>query len=385
MTDQLRSNTEQQQQQQRRTRLSSMYESGASNSGQLPQPPNRSRLNSTTGAVASQPPSNTARARTMSSASRSSNLGQPEYTGDRTYATLGSRNQQPLSTLSSSSSSSRRTSWAPHKLSQAATPSLADFDPTTTATPSSSASRPATGSRIPSFGRSTSSHPRLGDSLLGQRKTSDSNSRSHAALASSASSSSLTFPARSDSLNRSTRLTSTAASAASSASISSLASISRSTSGSMGPPSSTSHSALLNHPRNPSHSSYSNNRTQPRISPSLPDFGSSFGSALFDDPSNELPTTAELDESDTDTRTPLATSAPFAPAPPSSSSTTTTRPHNLHLGLRESPSLSSRFSNFSSAIATPEASDDPSKMLGRIPSGASLPSRSARSDTQQPA
>lgn len=355
MSDQLRSNTEQQQ---RRTRLSSMYESGASNSGQLAQlaqPPTRSRLNSTTGALASQPPSNTARARTMSSASRSSNLVQPESTRDRSYATLGSRNQQPLS---ASSSTSRRTSWTPHKLTQAGTPSLADFDPNHALAAASSASRPATGSRIPSFGRSTSSHPRLGDSLLAQRKTSDSNSRSHA-LASSASSSSLTFPARSDSLNTS---------------ISSLQSLSRSTSGSMGPPPSTSHSALLN-PRKPSDSTLSTSRTLPRISPSLPHFGNSFGSALFDDATNELPTTAELDESDTDTRTPLATSAPFAAAPTSSA-----RPHNLHLGLRESPSLSSRFSNFSSAIATPEASDDPSKMLGRIVSGASLPSRSARSD-----
>ncbi|SPO30661.1 related to putative dual specificity protein kinase pom1 [Ustilago trichophora] len=366
-------------------------------------PPTRTRLNSTTGISAASPlsTSSSARARTMSSASRLSTVSQdsssePRSQSDRAYATLGSR-QPPASIAQgpshSSTTTSRRTSWTPHKLSQPAPQSLADFDPNVSASAfsttcsSASASRPATGSRIPSFGRTGSTQPRLGDALLGHRKVSDSSSRP-LTLTSSTSSSSLTFPARSDSLARSSRLNSTATSGtmSSSQSVNSVASISRSTSGSMGPPQSTaSQSSSLAGRRTtnatqPTSSSLSapQNGQLPRISPSLPDFGQSFGAALFDHktlarrgsdttgPSSNS-SIAEVDERDEDSHTPQATSAPF----PSSDSRNTSlslsngKPTNMHLSLRESPSLSSRFSNFSSALATPEGSDDPSKVLGR--------------------
>ncbi|CDW99499.1 hypothetical protein [Sporisorium scitamineum] len=345
----------------------------------------RSRLNSTTG-VSSTPPlsgsSSSARARTMSSASRLSTSSssqfepssEPRYHTDRAAATLGSR--QPTASIAqspshSSSIASRRTSWTPRKLSQSGTtPSLADLHPNASAnagTPSSSTSlsRPSTGSRIPSFGRTASSQPRLGDALLGQRKTSDSLSRP-LTLTSSASSSSLTFPARSDSLSRSSRLASntTSTSISSSQSVSSVSSVSRSTSGSMGPPqlpASQSSGLIGRRATNTAQAAPPNSHGAaqlPRISPSLSDF--------------------ELDERKEDGHTPQASSGPF-PAPESRNlSLSNGKQSQMHLGLRESPSLSSRFSNFSSALATPEASDDPSKVLGR--SAASSTSRSMRDE-----
>uniref|UniRef100_V5GSC9 Uncharacterized protein n=1 Tax=Kalmanozyma brasiliensis (strain GHG001) TaxID=1365824 RepID=V5GSC9_KALBG len=50
----------------------------------------------------------------------------------------------------------------------------------------------------------------------------------------------------------------------------------------------------------------------------------------------------------------------------------------MRLGLPESPSFSSRFSNFSSALATPEGTDDPNKILGRA--AASSTARSLRNE-----
>ncbi|SPC64000.1 related to putative dual specificity protein kinase pom1 [Ustilago sp. UG-2017b] len=70
---------------------------------------------------------------------------------------------------------------------------------------------------------------------------------------------------------------------------------------------------------------------------------------------------AEVDERDQDGRTPQATSGAF----PSSSKS---KPQNMHLGLHHSPGLASRFSNFSSDLATPEGSEDRNKLLGRSPS-----------------
>ncbi len=123
------------------------------------------------------------------------------------------------------------------------------------------------------------------------------------------------------------------------------------------------------------------------ISPSLPDFGQSFGAALFDEEAmgrrgSEATTTtsiAEVDERDDDGSTPQAISAPFTASDSSIASSSNGKPQNLHLGLRESPSLSSRFSNFSSALVTPEGSDDPSKVLSR-PTGSSATSRSSRGE-----
>ncbi|SOV03392.1 related to putative dual specificity protein kinase pom1 [Ustilago sp. UG-2017a] len=367
-------------------------------------PPTRTRLNSTTRVSTGSPltSSSNTRARTMSSASRLSTLSQaepssePRYQSDRTYATLASRHQGPSIAQSPSHSlraASRRTSWTPHKLSQSSTSSLADFNPNLSTSQyangsgslgsTTSTSRPATGSRIPSFGRTGTSQSRLGDALLGQRKTSDSSSRSMA-ITSSASSSSLAFPARSDSLARSSRLTNTltSASMSSSQSVSSLSSISRSTSGTMGPPTSASQSTNLA-PRRTTNTTQSassssslhaphNDSQHPKISPLLPHFGQSFGAALFDDDAmgrRASDTTAthsncsiaEVDERDQDGRTPQATSGAF----PSSSKS---KPQNMHLGLRHSPGLASRFSNFSSDLATPEGSEDPNKLLGRSPS-----------------
>ncbi|SYW73797.1 related to putative dual specificity protein kinase pom1 [Ustilago bromivora] len=278
-------------------------------------PPTRTRLNSTTRVSTGSPltSSSNTRARTMSSASRLSTLSQaepssePRYQSDRTYATLASRHQGPSIAQSPSHS-------------------------------------------IPSFGRTGTSQPRLGDALLGQRKTSDSSSRS-TAITSSASSSSLAFPARSDSLARSSRLTNTltSASMSSSQSVSSLSSISRSTNGTMGPP--TSASQLTNlAPRRTINTTQSassssslhaphNDSQHPKISPLLPHFGQSFGAALFDDDA-------------------MATSGAF----PSSSKS---KPQNMHWGLRHSPGLASRFSNFSSDLATPEGSKDPNKLMQR--------------------
>lgn len=363
-------------------------------------------MNSTTSASGTSQAlsSSGARARTMSSASRLSTLAQvdassaePRHQVDRAYATLGSR-QPPASVgpspSASSSTNPRRTSWAPQKLSQSGMPSLADFDPNISSAEynssnagrtATSSQRPATGSRIPSFGRTGSFQPRLGDALLGQRKASDSSSRP-LVLMSSASNSSLTFPARSDSLARSSRLTSVAASASMSSAQSSgsITSMSRTTSGTMGPPLTASQSSSLVG-RNLSSTSQAASSTltaplnvqQPRISPSLPDFGQSFGAALFDDDTmvrrdsdanaaqHSNSSIAEVDEHDEDGRTPQAPSAPFPSSAPRTVSSTNGKPNSLHLGLRHSPSLSSRFSNFSSTLATPEASDDPNKIMTR--------------------
>lgn len=117
---------------------------------------------------------------------------------------------------------------------------------------------------------------------------------------------------------------------------------------------------------------------QPHISPSVSDFGQSFSAAIFDDETlnrQGSDTIAEAGERDDDGNTPLASSAPFP-----SDSRNVSRSHgkpssSMHLGLRESPSLSSRFSNFSSALATPEGSDDPSKVFGRQAMSAPRPSR----------
>ncbi|KAJ1033760.1 hypothetical protein NDA13_001740 [Ustilago tritici] len=211
-------------------------------------PPTRTCLNSTTRVSTGSPltSSSKTRACTMSSASRLSTLSQaepssePRYQSNRAYATLASRHQGPLIVQSPSHSlcaTSRRTSWTPHKLSQSGTSSLANFNPNLLASQyangsgslasTTSTSRPATGLRIPSFGCTGTSQPRLGDALLGQRKTSDSSSRS-TVLTSSASSSSLAFPARSNSLTCSLRLTNTltSASMSSSQSVSSVSSIS---------------------------------------------------------------------------------------------------------------------------------------------------------------
>ncbi|GAC94809.1 likely protein kinase [Pseudozyma hubeiensis SY62] len=370
----------------------------------------RTRLNSTTAASSTTPLSSSsgARSRTMSSASRLSATSssspryepstEPRNMTDRAYATLGSRPTPSLIAQSpshSSTTTSRRTSWTPHKLSQSGAPSLVDFDPNLSAsssstnivgnTPSSTASlsRPSTGSRIPSFGRTASSQPRLGDALLGQRKASDSSSRPPT-LASSASSSSLTFPARSDSLARSSRLASNAASASmsSSSSVSSVSSISRSTSGSMGPPqltASRSTSYVARRANDPSQTAASGlgQAQQPLISPSLTDFGPAFGAALFENDgisSRKRPSAsnlrdsssiAEVEEHDDDSHTPQASSAPFPGSDTRNASLSASKARHMHLGLRESPSLSSHFSNFSSALHTPEASDDPSKVLGR--------------------
>ncbi|TKY88922.1 hypothetical protein EX895_002163 [Sporisorium graminicola] len=372
----------------------------------------RSRLNSTIGVSSTAPfpsSSSSTRARTMSSASRlsASSSSQLEPSSEpRVHATLGSRqlpatiSQRPTQ---SSSIASRRTSWTSRKLSQSGTtPSLADPDlntSTNASTPTSSASlsRPSTGSRIPSFGRTASTQPRLGDALLGQRKNSDSLSRP-LTLSSSVSSSSLTFPARSDSLSRSSRLASnaTSASMSSSQSISSVSSVSRSTSGSMGPPQlSASQSSNLigrratNTAQGAPCSDSLGAAQLPRISPSLPDFGQGFGAALFEDDAlsyrSDNATTlhssssiAELDEREEDGHTPQATSAPFPASASRNVYFSNGKQSQMHLGLPESPSLSSRFSNFSSALATPEASDDPSKVLGR--SAASSTARSMRGE-----
>ncbi|KAJ9474985.1 Dual-specificity kinase, partial [Pseudozyma hubeiensis] len=355
----------------------------------------RTRLNSTTAASSTTPLSSSsgARSRTMSSASRPSTTSssspryepstEPRSTTDRAYATLGSR--PTPSSIAQSPSHSRR----------GGAPSLVDFDPNLSAsssstnvigaTPSSTASlsRPSTGSRIPSFGRSAASQPRLGDALLGQRKASDSSSRP-STLASSASSSSLTFPARSDSLARSSRLASSAASASmsSSNSVSSVSSMSRSTSGSMGPPqltASQSASSVSRRANYPSQSAASGlgPAQQPLISPSLTDFGPAFGAALFENDGlatrkrsdasslRGSSSIAEVEEYDDDSHTPQASSAPFPGSDMRSASLSAGKARQMHLGLRESPSLSSHFSNFSSALHTPEASDDPSKVLGR--------------------
>ncbi|CBQ69019.1 related to putative dual specificity protein kinase pom1 [Sporisorium reilianum SRZ2] len=382
--------------------------------------PTRSRLNSTTGVSSTAPLSSSsnssARARTMSSASRLSTTSsssqfepasEPRHNTDRAYATLGSR--QPAASIAqspshSSSIASRRTSWTPRKLSQSGTtPSLAEADPNasssagTSTSASASQARPSTGSRIPSFGRTASSQPRLGDALLGQRKTSDSLSRP-LTLTSSASSSSLTFPARFDSLSRSSRLASnpTSASMSSSQSVSSVSSISRSASGSMGPPqlSASQSSSLIGRraAANPAQAPSTSNpgaAQLPRISPSLPDFGQGFGAALFEDDTlsyrpdhtttlHSSTSIAELDEREEDSLTPQASSGPFPASESRKASLSNGKSSQMHLGLRESPSLSSRFSNFSSALATPEASDDPSKVLGR--SAASATSRSMRGE-----
>ncbi|KAJ1017804.1 hypothetical protein NDA16_005121 [Ustilago loliicola] len=140
----------------------------------------------------------------------------------------------------------------------------------------------------------------------------------------------------------------------------------------MGPPTSASQSTNLAGRRatNTAQSASSSLRVphadqqHPKISPSLPDFGHSFGAALFDDDAlgrrgsdttapRSNSSIAEVDERDEDGRTPQAIAAPF----PSSNG----KPHNMHLSLRESPGLASRFSNFSSALATPE----PCKVLSR--------------------
>ncbi|SNX87041.1 related to putative dual specificity protein kinase pom1 [Melanopsichium pennsylvanicum] len=413
-----------------RPRMGSMYDehgrltSSASSAAGFPHPtsspsssfssslnqPVRTRLNSTTGILVapSISGSSAARARTMSSASRLSTVSQesssePRYRSDRAYATIGSRQPPTLIAQTPSHVStnvSRRTSWTPQKLSQSGASSLADFDPNIssfgdgTTSSSTTASRPATGSRIPSFGRIGSTQPRLGDALLGQRKVSDSSSRP-LTLTSSASGSSLTFPARSDSLARSSRLTKTTTLASISSS-QSMASIPRSATGTMGPPqlSASQSSDLIGGKQGSTASTISttlsapSSNQQPRILPSLPDFGQSFGAALFDDDALTHETSdttayrrnssiAEVDEQYEDGRAPQAPSPPFASSESriTSLATATGKTSNMHLGLRDSPSLSSRFSNFSSALATPEGSDEPNKMLGRSAASATRPSR----------
>lgn len=169
----------------------------------------------------------------------------------------------------------------------------------------------------------------------------------------------------------------------SSNSVTSLSSLSRSTSGAMGPPQlTTSQSAnfFARKANNAAQAALSSHGAthQPHISPSLTDFGPTFGAALFDDEDRlaahqhadnatlcSNTSIAEVEEHDEGANTPQATSAPFPDSDTRRPSLSAANPIHMRLALRESPSLSSRFSNFSSALATPEASDDPSKVLSR--------------------
>ena len=252
--------------------------------------------------------------------------------------------------------------------------------------------RPSTASRIPSLNKgSLSSSVRLGDTLLGQRKASEGSVRS--SLVTSGSASSLNFPQRRESLARHNNRSVSGTSGSSAGSNVSSYAGTRVSSSTMGPPTSSAATSSYSERRTgdvlSSSTSVSGERRPSagriRASPSLPQFDHGFSGPLFEEGMSGL---AISDSKDDQNRTPLAHQKPFSQSVTSANleagkgTTTSGRPKpNFHLSLRESPQMGSRFSNFSSAVGTPEASDDMIKMIRKNSAYSGMSATSSAGDT----
>ncbi|PWN51180.1 hypothetical protein IE53DRAFT_61194 [Violaceomyces palustris] len=354
----------------------------------------RSQLPSaSTSTVVGSPLSVASRYRTLSTTSRPAN---PPASSQEDEGRRGA-NASTAPRLPSSSSSSaianlspRRGSWTAQRASNTAATNSSDYGLS-----SSTSQRPSTASRIPSLSRGNLGSSRLGDALLGQRKPSEAaiDSRmTRSGLTSSTSSSGLAFPARRESLARGYQAELGTGSTSMTPSGSN-ASLSTSTSlSSMGPPTTTfvSHSGS-SESRSTSGTfrqggflsiSSTTNESGKRIreSPSLPSFDESISAPLFNDDiltgrlgSSDLVSQSEKDSQETSLATTATTTTTTTTTTATATANTGGAPTHvaglprskpkMHLALRESPQMSSRFSNFSSALGTPDSNDDFGKML----------------------
>ncbi|SPO39012.1 related to putative dual specificity protein kinase pom1 [Pseudozyma flocculosa] len=358
--------------------------------------PRRTRLTSISGLPGPAAPSSSAgtRLRTLSTSAKpgaaaaaaAARRAEAEASSNSVSTTSSTYSSRNASAASSSNLGSRRTSWTPQKTAQNQATALTE--PSNVA---GNLARPSTASRIPSISRGTGTgSSRLGDALLGQRKASDSSASRSAALPTSGSTSSVSLPRRRDSLvgprqssfvstQQQQHLPAPSSTLRPSVSNSSLTE-SASITSSMGPPSlsaSTSSFATASRPRDTltSSSSFTAERTTSngriRASPSLPQFDGGFSAPLFEGLATTYESSDSLTHAAEENATPMAHSQPFPASsqPPEAGTKATvgTAPRrakpNLHLGLRESPQMSSRFSNFSSAVGTPDTTDDASRIV----------------------